>query len=59
MFVAWIVILRTILVFLTRIFVFLDKNSLRRDFLQDSAPQNPKFHRLDPFFHGADAVRIT
>jgi len=29
---------------------FKDHDSLRRGFLQDSAPQNPKFHRLDPFF---------
>ena len=59
MFVTWIVILKTILIFLTFILVFLDQDSLRRDFLWDSAPQNPKFHRLDPFFHGADVVRIT
>jgi len=29
---------------------FKDHDSLRRNFLRDSAPQNPKFHRLDPFF---------
>jgi len=29
---------------------FKDRDTLRRDFLQDSAPQNSKFHRLDPFF---------
>ena len=28
---------------------FKDHDSPRMDFLQDSAPQNPKFHRLDPF----------
>jgi hypothetical protein len=50
MFVTWIVILRTILIFLTLVLVFLDQDSLRRDFLRDSTPQNPKFHRLDPFF---------
>jgi len=29
---------------------FKDRGSLRRYFLWDSVPQNPKFHRLDPFF---------
>jgi len=29
---------------------FKDHDSPRKDFLRDSAPQNPKFHRLDPFF---------
>ena len=29
---------------------FKDRDSLRTDFLRDSAPQNPKFHRLDQFF---------
>jgi len=82
MFVTWIVILGTILIFLTLILLYLshcymflvknrvfelldrdcsetspenqkkfkDHDSRRRDFLLDSAPQNPKFHRLDPFF---------
>jgi len=27
-----------------------DQDSFRRDFLRDSAPQNPKSHCLDPFF---------
>jgi len=29
---------------------FKDRDSHRKDFLRDSAPQNPKFHRLDQFF---------
>ena len=29
---------------------FKDHDSPRKDFLRDSAPQNPKFHRLDQFF---------
>jgi len=28
---------------------FKDNDSLRSNILWDSAPQNPKFHRLDPF----------
>jgi len=27
-----------------------DQDSPRRDFLRDSSSQNPKFHRLDPFY---------
>jgi len=62
MFVTWIVILRTIVIFLTHVLLFLDQNSLRRDFLWDSAPQNPKFHRLDHFswcWCSSDCVILT
>ncbi|AET03627.1 hypothetical protein MTR_8g073880 [Medicago truncatula] len=39
--------------------IFMIKTPLEGTSYAGLRPQNPKFHRLDPFLHGVNAVRIT